>query len=45
MISLEELFQRAIDIIDKAEIRYLVYGGVALPAWGDVITSGFPAVE
>ncbi len=39
MISLEELFQRAIDVIEKAEIRYLVYGGVALPAWGDVITT------
>jgi hypothetical protein len=39
VISLEELFQRAIDTIEKARIRYLVYGGIALPAWGDVITT------
>lgn len=39
MIPLEELFQRAIDVIERAGIRYLVYGGVALPAWGDVVTT------
>jgi hypothetical protein len=39
VISLQELFQRAIDVIEKAEIRYLVYGDIALPAWGDVITT------
>jgi hypothetical protein len=39
VIPLEELFQRAIDVIEGTEIRYLVYGGIALPAWGDVITT------
>ena len=39
MIPLEELFQRAIEVVEKAKIRYMVYGGIALPAWGDVITT------
>jgi hypothetical protein len=38
-ISLEELFIRATDAVQKAGIRYMIYGGVALPAWGDVITT------
>ncbi len=38
-ISLKELFRQAIDVVEKAGIRYLVYGGVALSAWGDVITT------
>ncbi|MBN1417641.1 MAG: hypothetical protein JXP34_02635 [Planctomycetes bacterium] len=38
-ISLEELFLRTIDVLEKTGVRYLIYGGVALPAWGDVVTT------
>jgi len=38
-ISLEELFRRAIDVVEKTGVRYLIYGGMALPAWGDVVTT------
>jgi hypothetical protein len=36
---LEFLFHRAIDVVEQERIPYLVYGGLALPAWGDVITT------
>jgi hypothetical protein len=38
-ISLEELCKRAIDVVEETGVSYFVYGGVALPAWGDVITT------
>ena len=35
-ISLEEIFRRAVDIVESQRITYLVYGGIALPFWGRV---------
>ena len=35
-IELGELFRRAIDALESEKIPYLVYGGLALPAWGEV---------
>jgi hypothetical protein len=35
-IPLDEIFRRAIDVVDAQGIRYLVYGGIALPFWGRV---------
>lgn len=36
-LPLETVFQRAIDGVTSAKVSYLVYGGLALPVWGDVI--------
>lgn len=39
MIALEDLFHRAIDVVEGLEVPYLVFGGLALPAWGQVTTT------
>ncbi len=36
-IALADLFRQAIDVVEKVRIAYLVYGGVALPTWGQVV--------
>lgn len=36
-IELDDLFRRAVDVVQSENIVYLVYGGVALPAWGQII--------
>lgn len=38
-IPLEDLFRRAVDIIEGQHVTYLVYGGLAIPAWGEVLTT------
>jgi hypothetical protein len=38
-ISLDELFRRAVDVLERERVPYLVYGGMALPAWGEVVTT------
>lgn len=35
-IPLDEVFRRAIDVVEAQGIRYMVYGGIALPFWGRV---------
>jgi hypothetical protein len=35
-IRLDEIFRRAIDVVEAEGTRYLVYGGIALPFWGRV---------
>ena len=35
-IPLDEIFRRAVDVVEAQGIRYLVYGGIALPFWGRV---------
>ncbi|MBI2899229.1 MAG: hypothetical protein HYY17_03530 [Planctomycetes bacterium] len=35
-IDIDDLYRRAIDVVEPERIRYLVYGGIALPAWGDL---------
>lgn len=37
VLPLEEVFRRSVDVIERAGIPYFVFGGIALPAWGDVI--------
>ena len=39
IISLEALCTRALDAVERTDVRYLVFGGVALPAWGDVVAT------
>lgn len=36
-IPLDQAFQRAIGVVERVRVPFLVYGGLALPAWGDVI--------
>lgn len=36
-IPLQDLFARAIDAVETAGIPYVVYGGIALPAWGEPV--------
>jgi hypothetical protein len=38
-IPLDELFRRAVDVLERERIPYFVYGGMALPAWGEVVTT------
>ncbi len=38
-IALEDLFRRVIDVVEAQRIPFLVYGGLALPAWGQVVTT------
>jgi len=33
-IPLDEIFRRAIDVVEAEGIRYLVFGGIAFPFWG-----------
>lgn len=35
-IPLDEVFRRAIDVVEAQAIRYLIYGGIAFPFWGRV---------
>ena len=39
MISLEEAFNLAVGAVERRRIPYLVFGGLALPAWGAVTTT------
>ncbi len=36
-ISLGDLFHRAVDVLERERVPYLVYGGMAVPAWGQVV--------
>ncbi len=36
-IALAELFRRVIDLVEREKVSYVVYGGLALPAWGQVV--------
>ena len=38
-VPLDELFRRAIDVVEGAGIPYLVYGGIAFPFWGRAATT------
>lgn len=38
-ISLDDLFRRAVDVVERAQVTYLVYGGIATAAWGAVLTT------
>ena len=36
-IALEELFRRAVDVVQTQKVPFVVYGGVAFPFWGRVV--------
>jgi hypothetical protein len=38
-IPLDELFRRAVDVVEGERIPYLVYGGIAFPFWGRVVAT------
>ncbi|MBI4607310.1 MAG: hypothetical protein HY721_35540 [Planctomycetes bacterium] len=38
-IPLEVIFRRSVDVVERGGVRYLVYGGLALPVWGSVTTT------
>lgn len=38
-ISLDDIFRRAVDVVESNRISYLVYGGLAVPAWGETFAT------
>lgn len=39
LIELDDLFRRAIDVMEAEAIPYFIYGGIAVPAWGAVLST------
>jgi hypothetical protein len=36
-IALAELFRQTVDVLEGERVSYLIYGGLALPAWGEIV--------